>query len=51
MQTVFAISTMAFGALSAFFWGCSARVKIPTGWDTGMQQAEAFSKAGRYNAC
>ncbi|WP_144030190.1 hypothetical protein [Burkholderia sp. AU16741] len=50
MQTVFAISTVIFGALSAFCWSRSARVKIPTGWDTSVQQSEAFSKAARYNA-
>lgn len=37
-------------AVSAFYWAWSAKVKIPTGFDVGAEQKEAFEKVGRLNA-
>ena len=47
---IFNVLAIAFSACSAGFWAFSARVKIPTGFDVGVEQAAAFDKAGRLNA-
>lgn len=37
------------GVLSAIFWGWSAKVAIPTGYDTDEDQKKAFTKIGWLN--
>lgn len=37
-------------SISAAFWAWSAKVQIPTGYDVGAEQREAFGKAGKLNA-
>lgn len=37
-------------AVSAFYWAWSAKVRIPTGFDVGLEQNAAFEKIGRLNS-
>lgn len=47
---VYTLLAIFFSAVAAFFWAWSATVKIPTGYDVGIEQAAAFALSAKRNS-
>lgn len=49
-QAYFDYAAALVGCFSAYYWVQSARVKIPTGFDMGREQAVSFEEASKLNS-